>query len=35
YIPELGGVRIEDDLVVTADGNQSLSQPAPADLLVL
>lgn len=35
YICELGGVRIEDDLVVTADGNVCLCQPAPADLLVL
>ena len=35
YVPDLGGVRIEDDLLVTAAGSQSLSQPAPSELLVL
>ncbi|WDF83664.1 Xaa-Pro peptidase family protein [Lacticaseibacillus pabuli] len=35
YIPDLGGVRIEDDLLITADGNQQLSTVAPAELLHL
>lgn len=25
YIPDLGGVRIEDDTIVTAEGNEALS----------
>lgn len=33
YLPGIGGVRIEDDLLVTPDGNIQLSQPAPATLL--
>ncbi len=34
YVPGLGGVRIEDDLVITADGGESLTT-FPRDLLVL
>ncbi len=34
YIPELGGVRIEDDLVITEDGNYSLTI-SPKDLIIL
>lgn len=34
YIPEIGGVRIEDDLVVTHGGPQLLSE-APADLVIV
>lgn len=33
YIPGLGGVRIEDDLLITQTGAQSLTTPAPAQLL--
>ncbi|WP_155286711.1 M24 family metallopeptidase [Lacticaseibacillus zhaodongensis] len=32
YLPEIGGVRIEDDLLVTRDGNQQLTALAPATL---
>lgn len=34
YIPGLGGVRIEDDTVVTKDGNESLTH-SPKDLITL
>jgi Xaa-Pro aminopeptidase len=34
YIAGLGGVRIEDDTVVTKDGNQSLTH-SPKDLIIL
>ena len=35
YLPDLGGVRIEDDLLITANGNEQLSTVAPAELLHL
>ena len=34
YIPNLGGVRIEDDILVTATGNEILTQ-SPKDLIIL
>lgn len=34
YLPGLGGVRIEDDLLVTKDGNQRLTT-APRNLIIL
>ncbi|WP_077329134.1 M24 family metallopeptidase [Virgibacillus siamensis] len=34
YIPELGGVRIENDYLVTTDGNETLSQ-STTELIVL
>lgn len=34
YIPNVGGCRIEDDLVITADGNRSLNK-APKELIVI
>lgn len=34
YIPDLGGVRIEDDIVVTQEGNQVLTH-APRELIIL
>lgn len=34
YIPELGGVRIEDDLLITKDGVESLNH-SPKDLIIL
>jgi len=34
YIPELGGVRIEDDVVITADGNEALTH-SPKELIIL
>ena len=34
YIPTLGGIRIEDDMVITKDGSRSLTS-LPRDLLVV
>jgi len=34
YIPEFGGVRIEDDVLIQKDGCEILNQ-TPKDLLVL
>ncbi|MGP3559844.1 M24 family metallopeptidase [Geobacillus sp. BK01] len=34
YIPGLGGVRIEDDAVITADGNEALTH-SPKELIIL
>ena len=34
YIPTLGGIRIEDDMVITQDGSRSLTS-LPRDLLVV
>ncbi|WP_258430217.1 M24 family metallopeptidase [Lentilactobacillus kisonensis] len=34
YLPKLGGVRIEDDLLITADGNERLTT-APRKLIIL
>ena len=34
YIPELGGVRIEDDLIVRTDGVESLNQ-SPKELIII
>jgi Xaa-Pro aminopeptidase len=35
YLPGIGGVRIEDTIVVTADGSPTVLTPAPRDLRVL
>lgn len=35
YVPDLGGVRVEDDLLITADGAQYLTTPAPSELLIV
>ncbi|WP_125704672.1 M24 family metallopeptidase [Lacticaseibacillus daqingensis] len=35
YLPGIGGVRIEDDLLITATGAQLLSTPAPAELPIV
>lgn len=35
YVPDVGGVRIEDDLLVTDSGNQQLTKPAPKEILVV
>lgn len=35
YIPELGGVRIEDMILVTADGNRNMMKKAPKDLRII
>lgn len=35
YLPDLGGVRIEDDHLITAGGNVQLTPEAPAELLVV
>jgi Xaa-Pro dipeptidase len=34
YIPTLGGIRIEDDMVITQDGSRSLTS-LPRGLLVV
>ncbi|MBM7542425.1 M24 family metallopeptidase [Amphibacillus cookii] len=34
YIPKVGGCRIEDDIIITADGNRSLNK-APKELIIL
>ena len=34
YIPTLGGIRIEDDMVITKDGSRSLTS-LPRDLQVV
>ncbi|WP_127848420.1 M24 family metallopeptidase [Lacticaseibacillus hulanensis] len=35
YLPGIGGVRIEDDVLITNDGHKQMSQMAPAELLHL
>jgi Xaa-Pro aminopeptidase len=35
YLPGIGGVRIEDDVLITNDGHKQMSQTAPAELLHL
>ncbi|WP_203624380.1 MULTISPECIES: Xaa-Pro peptidase family protein [unclassified Lacticaseibacillus] len=35
YIPDLGGVRVEDDLLITKSGAKYLTTPAPSELLVV
>ncbi|WP_281244671.1 M24 family metallopeptidase [Salibacterium qingdaonense] len=34
YVPEIGGTRIEDDIVMTEDGNKTLSK-SPKELMIL
>ncbi|WP_067836849.1 M24 family metallopeptidase [Amphibacillus sediminis] len=34
YIPEVGGCRIEDDIIITKDGNKSLNR-SPKELIIL
>lgn len=34
YLPDVGGVRIEDDIVLTADGNKRLTH-SPKELIIL
>ncbi|WP_093335547.1 M24 family metallopeptidase [Salibacterium halotolerans] len=34
YVPEVGGTRIEDDIVITEDGNKTLSK-SPKELMIL
>lgn len=34
YIPELGGVRIEDDILITEDGNEIITK-SPKELIIL
>ncbi|MDE1376958.1 M24 family metallopeptidase, partial [Bacillus licheniformis] len=34
YVPEIGGVRIEDDVLVTADGAEALTK-YPKELTVI
>jgi len=34
YIPNLGGVRIEDDILITCDGNEVLTKSV-RDLIIL
>lgn len=35
YIPTVGGVRIEDSLVITKDGNINLSENVPKELIII
>jgi Xaa-Pro aminopeptidase len=35
YVADLGGVRIEDDVIVTADGVENLTAGIPTDLIVI
>jgi len=35
YLPDLGGIRIEDDYLVTKRGNQALSPLAPSELPII
>ncbi len=35
YLPGVGGVRIEDDLLITQDGARVLTTPAPPEILVV
>ncbi|MDR4181103.1 M24 family metallopeptidase, partial [Bacillus thuringiensis] len=34
YIPETGGVRIEDDIVITENGNRTITH-SPKELIIL
>ncbi len=34
YLPGIGGVRIEDDLLITEDGNRVLTR-SPKELIIL
>ena len=34
YLPGIGGVRIEDDLLITAEGNRVLTH-SPKELIIL
>ncbi|CKH06889.1 xaa-Pro dipeptidase [Streptococcus pneumoniae] len=34
YIPGIGGVRIEDDIIVTSEGNEVITK-SPKELIIL